>query len=106
PRDFTKSKKPCTGLPTPQGREARASPGKICPVKVSVRLIQLGRVRKKSPHLSGANETAGHMAGVSIVKGRPKATVDTVGCASCASRQGHAGQSRPAKTEIPRQSAY
>ncbi len=32
PSDFTKSKKPCTGLPTPQGREARASPGKICPV--------------------------------------------------------------------------
>ena len=32
PSDFTKSKKPCTGFILPAGREACASPGKICPV--------------------------------------------------------------------------
>ena len=32
PSDFTKSKKPCTGLSYPLRRRSCASPGKICPV--------------------------------------------------------------------------
>src|SRR4029453_10998009 len=39
PSDFTKSKKPCTVCPTPQGAQCAPHPARFAQFKVSVRLI-------------------------------------------------------------------
>src|SRR5215467_6838002 len=67
PNDFTKSKKPCTGVSYPAGGAKHAPhPARFAQFKVSARLIRKKVARRKTRFAKAANVVAGRRGGVPI----------------------------------------